>query len=191
MTHSPPRGRGIALIGYRGTGKSTVGRLVADRLGRPFADADREIEARAGRSIRAIFAGDGESTFRQHEATVLAELVVREPEGVVATGGGAILLEPNRKLLREFGFVVWLTADADTLTRRLQESQRGVDDRPSLTAAGTLAEIAAVLEARTSLYREVADLEVDTVGRNVEEVAVAVVEALSRRLDPTTAGAIR
>jgi shikimate kinase len=191
MTYSPTRGLGIALVGYRGTGKSTVGRIIADRLGRPFADADREIEARTGRPIRSIFALDGEAAFREHEALILGDIAARRPGGVVATGGGAVLLEGNRRLLREFGFVVWLTADADTLARRLQGSQRGVDDRPPLTAAGTLAEIAKVLEARTPLYQEVADVAVSTLGLNVEQVSDAVLEAWSRHLDPASSGVIR
>jgi shikimate kinase len=182
MMDSPEKGRGIALIGYRGTGKSTVGRLLAERLNRPFADADREVEALDGRSIRSIFLEDGEPAFREREARVLADLAERLAEGgVVATGGGAILLESNRRVLREFGFVAWLTADADTLARRLRSSRRGVEDRPPLTVAGTLAEISGVLEARTPLYREVADAEVSTVARDAEQVADAVLEAWSRQ----------
>lgn len=188
MTPTSPGVRGIVLVGYRGTGKTTVGRIVADRLGRAFADADREVEARAGRPIRSIFDRDGEPAFREWEARVLADLAVRLAGGVVATGGGAILLEANRRTLRGFGFVAWLTADADTLARRLGSSRRGVDDRPALTAAGTLAEIAGVLEARTPLYREVAHAEVSTAGRDAEQVADAVLEAWARHLERSTAG---
>jgi shikimate kinase len=182
------RRRGIALVGYRATGKSTVGRLLAGRLGVPFADADREVEALDGRPIRDIFAEDGEPAFREVEARVLADLAARllEEGGVLATGGGAILLEGNRRLLREFGFVAWLTADADTLADRLLASRRGVDDRPALTAAGTLAEIAGVLEARTPFYREVADAEVSTVGRDTSLVADAVLEARDRHRSGAT-----
>jgi shikimate kinase len=183
MTNARARGRGIALVGYRGTGKSTVARIIADRLDRPFADSDREIEVRAGRSIRAIFEEQGEPAFREKEARALLDLTQStERRGVLATGGGAILLGFNRRLIREYGFVAWLTADPDTLARRIQASQRGLDHRPSLTAAGTLAEIAGVLEARTPLYREVADAEVDTSGRSAEQVADAVLEAWSLHL---------
>jgi shikimate kinase len=174
--------RGIALVGYRGTGKSTVGRLLAERLGRPFLDADREVEALEGRPIRSIFAEHGEPAFREREARVLADLAGRlaVEGGVLATGGGAILLEANRRVLREFGFVAWLTADAETLARRLRSSRRGVDDRPPLTAAGTLDEIAGVLEARTPLYREVAHAEVSTLGLDAARVADAVLDAWTR-----------
>jgi shikimate kinase len=190
MTTFSHEDRGIALIGYRGTGKSTVGRIIADRLGRAFADADREVEALAGRPIRAIFAEDGEPAFREWETRVLADLASRLAGGVVATGGGVILLEANRRTLRDFGFVAWLTADADTLARRLQASRRGVDDRPALTAAGTLAEIAGVLEARIPLYRETADAVIPTADRNAEQVADAVLEAWSRHREGSRLGAI-
>jgi len=170
-------GRGLALVGYRGTGKSTVGRILADRLGRPFADADREIEAREGRPIRSIFAEDGEPTFRRIEARVLGDLTARFEGGIVATGGGAVLDEANRRALRSFGFVAWLKADPDTLAARLSHSRAGLADRPALTPAGTLAEIAEVLAARVPLYREVADAEVETAGRSVREVAEAVLGA--------------
>jgi shikimate kinase len=191
MTIFPPSDRGIVLVGYRATGKSTVGRIVADRLGRPFADADREVEARAGRSIRSIFTEDGEPAFREWENRVLADLTTRITGGVVATGGGAILHEGNRKRLRDFGFVAWLTADAATLARRLESSRRNLDDRPALTAAGTLAEIAEVLEARTPFYREVAHASVETSGLTAEQVAEAVLEAWSLHLDPATSGVDR
>jgi shikimate kinase len=182
--------RGIVLVGYRATGKSTVGRIVADRLARPFLDLDREIEALAGRSIRTIFLEDGEPTFREWEARVIADLGTRLSGGVVATGGGAILLEANRKRLRDFGFVAWLTADAETLTQRLQLSLGGVEDRPPLTVAGTLGEVASVLEARTPLYREVAHAPVSTAGRTAEEVADTVLEAWSRHRKSSPPGVL-
>ncbi len=173
----PPEARGVALVGYRGTGKSTVGRILADRLGRPFADADREIEARAGRPIRSIFAEDGEPAFREWEARVLADLTSGLPGGVVATGGGAVLAEANRRALRGFGLVAWLTADPETLAQRLSHARGGLADRPPLTGAGTLAEIADVLAARAPLYREVAHVVVETAGRSPRQVAEAVFDA--------------
>jgi shikimate kinase len=178
-----PDRQGLALVGYRGTGKSTVGRLLADRLGREFVDADSEVEARAGRPVRLIFAEDGEAAFREWESRILLDLTSRLVGGIVATGGGAILLEANRRALRDFGFVAWLSADPETLTTRLRASSRGVEDRPSLTGAGTLAEIADVLEARSTLYRAAAHAVVETAGRTPEEVADAVLDAWARRGD--------
>jgi shikimate kinase len=168
--------RGLALVGYRGTGKSTVGRIVADRLGRPFADADAELERRVGRPISAFFGEEGEAAFRDREEEVLRDLTAR-PGSVLSTGGGAIIREANRLALRRFGFVAWLTAEPAVLSGRLARDPGG---RPGLTPAGPLAEIAAVLAARTPLYREVADAIIETADRTPDEVAGAVLEAWSR-----------
>ncbi len=166
-----PRGSGLALVGYRGTGKSTVGRILADRLNRPFLDADREIEARAGRSISSIFADWGEPAFRRWEEETIQQLTRRYPGAILATGGGVVLRASNRRLLVEFGFVVWLKAEPAELARRLQSDFQAGASRPSLTAAGTLAEIAQVLEARTPFYHEVANAEINTLDRTPDEIA--------------------
>ena len=174
----PPgsRGPGLALIGYRATGKSTVGRILAARLGRTFLDADREIEARTGRSIRAMFSEWGEPAFRDWEERTLAELMAKHPASILATGGGAILRETNRRRIRDFGFVVWLTADPCELARRLEADRPGLADRPALTPAGTLEEIARVLEARSPVYGQLADAVLETSGKNPDEVADAVLD---------------
>lgn len=169
-------GRGLALVGYRGTGKSSVGRLVAARLGRPFFDADLELEARAGRPIREIFAEDGEAAFRDLEQAVLADLCTR-PGIVLACGGGAVIRPSNRESLRRLGFVAWLTAPPEELARRLRADRRGLAVRPALTAAGTLEEIRSVLAERTPLYEAAADAAVETLGRSTRQVATAVVAA--------------
>lgn len=173
MRRDPSSRRGLALVGYRGTGKTTVGRLLADRLGWAFADADHEIEARAGRPVAAIFAEDGEAAFRDWEERVLGDLSALD-RTVIATGGGAILRESNRAALRSIGFVAWLTADPETIARRIRGR---VATRPALTPAGTLGEIADVLAARMPHYRAVSDLEVETVNRTCREVADAVLRA--------------
>ncbi|MEO6812270.1 MAG: shikimate kinase [Isosphaeraceae bacterium] len=168
---------GLSLVGYRGTGKTTVGRLVAARLGLEFADADHELERRAGRSIATIFAEHGEPSFRDLEEAVLQDLSTR-PGLVLATGGGAILRETNRAALKRLGPVVWLTAPVETLARRLQGDRAS---RPALTAAGTLAEIADVLNARTPLYQEVADLVIDTKGHSPRRVADLIIARIGDR----------
>src|SRR4051794_20040028 len=104
----------IVLVGYRGTGKTTVGRLLAASLGWEFADADDLIESAAGKSIAEIFAAEGDPGFRDREAAALRELCRRD-RLVVATGGGAILRPANRELLRGAGFVAWLTAEPETV----------------------------------------------------------------------------
>lgn len=169
-----PIARGLVLIGYRGTGKSTVGRILAEALGRSFLDSDREIEARAGRSIRSIFTESGEPAFRDWEERALATLTAENPGSILATGGGAVLREANRRRLRGFGFVVWLTADPAELARRLEADRNSLAARPALTAAGTLDEITQVLEARSPLYAELADAVIPTDRKEPREVAEAI-----------------
>ncbi len=171
------RGSGLALVGYRGTGKSTVGKLLANRLERLFLDADVELERRAGRSIPSIFAEWGEPVFRDWEERTLRELVGEYPGSVLATGGGVVLRPSNRALLREFGSVVWLQAEPSELARRLAAAERRGTNRPALTPTGTLAEVEKVLEGRIPLYREVSDLVVETSGRSPVEISEAILAA--------------
>jgi shikimate kinase len=174
----------VALVGYRGTGKSTVGRLLAGHMNRKFVDVDLQIEARSGRSIDAIFAEFGEPIFRDWEERALAELLEQFPEAVVATGGGSVLREQNRHRLREFGDIVWLTAVPDELARRLVADERSPRFRPALTAAGAIEEIAQVLFARMPIYEALADFVVETGGKGPEEVATAILERLASRKCP-------
>lgn len=173
-------GGGLALVGYRGTGKSTVGRLLADRLRRPFVDADDWIVERSGRTIRAIFEESGEPVFRDWEERVLREILVERPDAIVATGGGAVLREANRRLLQSFGLVVWLRAEPDELARRLEADAQTREARPSLTSAGTLREILDVLEVRTPLYRAVSHVEIDTQGKTPSVIVEEMLTQWSR-----------
>ena len=109
----------IFLIGYRATGKTTVARLLADRISWNWVDADQIIETRHGQTIRQIFADEGEAGFRAKEWRILDELCLLK-QHVVATGGGVVLRPASRELLRESGLVVWLTADPETIWQRLQ-----------------------------------------------------------------------
>src|SRR5436190_11808298 len=128
----------ILLIGNRGAGKPTVARLVAERLGWAWIDADALLEERAGRTIRQIFATDGENAFRDLESALLDELC-RLQDHVIAAGGGVILRQENRARLKA-GTVVWLKAPADVLWQRLQGDATTAERRPNL-AQGGLAEI--------------------------------------------------
>ena len=125
----------VALIGPRGSGKTTVARLLAESLGWQWVDADDALERRTGRSVRAVFAEDGEAAFREHESAVLRELCGLRRH-VVATGGGVVLREDNRALLRAFARVVWLSADVETLWQRLEGDAAGSDRRPALLGGG-------------------------------------------------------
>jgi shikimate kinase len=168
-------GTGVSLVGYRGTGKSSVGKILARRLGRPFADSDAELEARTGRTIAAIFAEDGEPVFRDQEEALILDLVATQPGLVLSTGGGAILRRAASEALRAHGIVIWLTAPAEELAQRIMADRRGLASRPSLTGAGTLDEIEEILHARTPLYREVADLTIETVGKSAGQVVEAII----------------
>jgi shikimate kinase len=163
-------GKPIFLIGYRGTGKSTVARYLAGRLRYDSIDADEEIERRAGKSIAAIFAEDGEASFRDLESRLVVEMA-RVPRTIVALGGGAVLRETNRTAIRAAGPVVWLTAPVDVIVARLAADPATAGRRPNLTKTGGREEVEALLAERTPLYRECATLTVDTNGKTCAQVA--------------------
>jgi len=167
----------IALIGYRGSGKTAVAQALAARLGWEWVDADVEVEERAGKSIAAIFADDGETSFRDLEAIVVDLLCLRK-QTVVALGGGAILREVNRKAIRGCDAVVWLQASVETLERRITGDPATAARRPNLTAGGGRAEISRLLTERTPHYRACATLEVDTEGKSPADIADEIVAAI-------------
>jgi shikimate kinase len=171
----------LFLIGSRGSGKSTVARLLAHELGWGWLDADEELEKSYGQTIRAIFASEGESGFREKESIVLAQLC-RLPRLVIATGGGVVLCEHNRDLLRASGRSVWLTADVETLWRRVQNDGMTTERRPPLTIGGR-AEMEEILHLREPLYRQCADFAVNTVGREPREIAAEIRRWMSEALD--------
>lgn len=152
-------GRHVALVGLMGSGKTTVGRRVAKRLGYEFADADEELAARTGRTVRQWF-DDGEDSFREAEVWVLAELLAAARPTVVATGGGVVTTEANRKRL-EAGdvIVVWLRATPKFLARRI-EGRQGHVHRPLLErdVAGTLERLS---RERDRWYEAIADIVID------------------------------
>lgn len=157
--------RHVVLVGMMGTGKSTAGRALAERLRRPFLDSDAVIEERTGRTVAEIFATDGEPAFRALETQVLAEAVASDVPAVVAAAGGAVLDPVNRARIRSAGTVVWLRASPAVLAERVRSGTH----RPLLSPdpEGVLDRLA--LE-RESLYRSVADLELD-----VDDLPLAVV----------------
>ena|SRR5437660_54283 len=166
--------KNIFLIGYRGTGKTAVAQILANKLGWEWLDADLLLETRLGRSIAQIFAEEGEKGFRDKEESLL-EAICLGKERVIATGGGVILRESNRKRLREAGICIWLTADTPTIARRLELDPKTKERRPNLTVGG-LAEIEQLLKIREPFYRECAAWTVDTVSRTPEEVVEVILE---------------
>ena len=175
----------LTLIGYRATGKTTLAKLLAERLGWDWIDADVAIERVAGKTIAEIFADDGEPVFRDIEAQVIADLAGRA-NLVIAAGGGAPLREESRKAMRTGGQVVWLQASAETIHARMTGDVTTATRRPSLTDRGPLNEISHVMSAREPIYRESAHVEIDTDGRELESI---VDEILDRVDMPGTTGA--
>jgi shikimate kinase len=167
----------LLLIGYRGTGKSTVAERLAAALGCDWVDADAELERRAGRSIAQFFADEGETAFRDLEGAVLADIVKQE-HTVVALGGGVIERPENRDLLQTGGKVVWLTADPQTILARIAGDETSQKRRPNLTPVGGLEEIERLLQRRTPIYRQCAHLEVDTVDKDPDQVVAEILARL-------------
>lgn len=167
----------VTLIGYRGCGKSSVAPLLAERLGYACADSDAEIERQAQCSIAEIFAAEQESGFRRRETGVLRQLL-RECQLVLAAGGGAILAEENRRLMRAAGPVIWLTAPVDVLAARIAGDAASAATRPSLTGRSVTEEVADVLSVRRPLYESVASFQVDTAHMTPAEIVEAILQQM-------------
>ena len=168
----------IYLVGYRGAGKTTIGRRLADETGLEFRDLDDAIEDRAGMSISRIFAAEGEAGFRAREARELEGFAAERKPAVVATGGGIVLSDANVKLLRSSGHVVWLRAPAEVLRGRLAGDSTTASRRPALSGSSTLEEVERVLASREPLYRAAAHVEVDTGSCAPDEAARRIMEEL-------------
>lgn len=157
-----------------GAGKTSIGRLVAQRLGRPFFDTDHEIEARCGVPVATIFEMEGEEGFRDRESRILQDLTGRA--GIVlATGGGAVLRPANRELLRVRGLVIYLEATPSELWRRVRHNR----NRPLLQTENPRARLEALFKVRDPLYRDVAHLIMPAWSGSVSSAANAVLAALS------------
>ncbi|MEQ4485316.1 shikimate kinase [Cohnella silvisoli] len=166
--------RNIIIVGFMGTGKSTVSRLLAERLGWESKDTDEEIERLAGRSIKEMFSEDGEEVFRDWESKVLADVLGRGRQ-VVATGGGAVLREVNRRAMLSGGWVIALTADKQSLIRRVT-SAAAAGTRP-LLAGDAEERVTALLETRRHAY-DFAHVSVDTTQRSPSEVTELLIRWL-------------
>ena len=168
--------RRLSLIGYRACGKSTLGPLVASRLEWPFTDLDHTITARIGMPIAAYFSAHGESAFRDAETVALRTTLETPGDLVLATGGGCVLREENRGILRALGGTcIYLSVPVEILRQRLSADAGG---RPSLTGSDVADEVSRVLSIREPLYRAVADVVLDgtkPIAALVDEL-IAIVE---------------
>lgn len=169
----------LYLIGYRGCGKTTVARLLGERLQMPVVDADEYLEQQAGMTIREIFAAEGEAGFRQREADI-AQALTKQDSLIVSWGGGVILRETNRDALQRAGKIVWLRARPETLLERIERDPTTGARRPNLTAAGGLPEIQNLLTVREPIYAAVADRIVDADDVSPQSLAAGIAEWFER-----------
>lgn len=168
----------VTLIGYRGTGKTSVAVPLAARLGFAVVDIDTEIERRAERTIREIFAEQGEPGFRAREREVMAEFL-SSARLVIAAGGGAVLDADTRARIRAAGPAVWLRATVDTIEQQLARDSSTKDRRPALTAAGGRREIEELLALREPIYHQCATITVDIDGRSIDAIVEEILAGLS------------
>jgi len=177
------RGQGgvgcIALIGMRGSGKTTVGRELAASLGGSHVDTDDLIAQRAGRAIVEIFASEGEAGFRRRESQIIRE-VLQSPPAVLSVGGGAVLDPGNVVALRAAAAIVWLTAPSEVLHERIARDASTSSNRPPLTVLHGVAELEELLARRTATYRGAADLTIDTSGRSPREIAQEIARQIQK-----------
>nr|WP_312514472.1 bifunctional shikimate kinase/3-dehydroquinate synthase AroKB [Massilia sp.] len=169
-----PKNNNIFLVGLMGAGKTTIGRLLARKLNRRFIDSDHEIEARTGATIPWIFEIEGEACFRKREADVIRDLTAQDGL-VLATGGGAVLNPESRALLAERGTVIYLRASIGSILQRTSHDK----NRPLLQTADPRAKLEELLEQRDPLYREIADLVIDTGRPNVQSMVQTILDQLA------------
>ena len=165
----------LFLVGMMGAGKTTLGRALAQRLDMEFVDTDRVLVERTGVPVATIFEFEGESGFRRRECAVLAEVAEREGV-VVATGGGAILAEENRRVMRDHGTVIYLRARLESLWERTRHD----NSRPLLATPDPRATLATLLAARDPLYREAAHVIVETGAQSASSLVTRVLAVLRK-----------
>ncbi len=170
----------IVLVGYRCSGKTTVGKILAHDLGRQFVDTDRLMEEKAGLSVHSYVSQHGWRDFRRIEREVVEEIASKD-NVVIATGGGVVIDQENVKALKKIGWVVWLHTDATVIRDRMRKEGKAGKLRPSLSGADTLDEIDQILQERRPFYEHASDYTVDTNGQSPQKAAQVIMRALSRR----------
>jgi shikimate kinase len=168
----------VFLIGFRCTGKSSVGRLLAAKLGWAFVDTDTLLVSESRMSIKEIVGGYGWQTFRKMEQDVVEQVCLLDRR-VVATGGGVVLSEANVNLMKKSGRLVWLKALPETIKARMMLDPASEAFRPTLSSKDRLAEIEETLIERDPVYRQAMDFSVDTDGRQIDEICDTILEQLN------------
>jgi len=170
----------IILIGYRGSGKSTVGRRLASRMERQFVDTDDLIESKEGQ-ISDIVKSHGWDYFRALEKRMI-EKVSKEDNLVIALGGGAVLDPDNIVNLERNGFIIWLKADREAIQKRMEQDPRTIASRPTLTGKGTVEELEEMMAYRNSFYDRAAKIKLDTSAPDVETVVENILAVLKEEM---------
>lgn len=168
----------VVLVGLMGAGKTTIGRRLAERLGWPFYDSDHEVEIAAGRTVSEIFSDFGEAAFRDGERRVIARLIERSGQSVIALGGGAFINDATRALIRAHALSVWLKVDIETLMERVLRR----DTRPLLQTGDPRAVMERLLAERSPVYAE-ADIHVTSPGAPHDAGVNAIIEAMAVRVE--------
>jgi len=168
----------IFLIGYRCSGKTTVGKWLADRMRWTFIDMDSELVNDCGQSIREIVQAHGWPCFREKEASLLKRLCLSSHQ-VISTGGGVVLNLENVLEMKSCGLLIWLRAKPETIYHRMRKDINTSNFRPALTEKGSLEEICEMLAERNPLYAQAMDFFVDTDDASVEEIADVIVQILA------------
>ncbi len=163
----------LILVGYRGSGKSTIGEILARRMGWRFLDLDAVIVERAGRTIAEIFATDGEAGFRRLEKET-CESLRKAKHHVIAVGGGALEDSDTRAVVKRLGKIIWLRTPAAVLWARVRKDPCSAKNRPDLTPGGGLVEVETILKQREANYSAMAAHQVDTISASPDEIAEAV-----------------
>lgn len=177
MNPEPLNPLNLFLIGYRCTGKSTVGKLLAEELSRSFVDTDSLLVTQQRMSIKEIVGSHGWEGFRQMEHLILKNVCTLHGQ-VVATGGGIVLNDDNVILMQKSGKIIWLRAKLETIKTRMLQDKDTRAFRPALTLKDNIAEIEETLHSREPLYQDAMDFDVDTDGKDIRTIAEIIVERL-------------
>ena len=169
----------LYLIGYRGSGKTTVAKELSHKLGLAYVDTDQWIAKQTGMLIRDIFEQQGEAAFREQECEAICHAAA-QPSQIISLGGGAILRAENRLVIQKTGKAIWLIASPEELARRIEADLASSTQRPSLTGQSVLAEISSVLAVRRPLYEGVADWVISTEGASLMEITSQIAAWFSK-----------